>query len=98
MKNSFSCRGSITWNLLDPSVADTRAYAKIAINSQALKNLNFSAESLQISMSNDSDLVFYWLVINLILLIYLYCLNSKRILVFFYFLGIDFLITIMYFH
>ena len=38
-------RGSHAWNLLDPSVADTRAYAKMAINSQALKNLNFSAES-----------------------------------------------------
>ena len=45
MKNSITYRGSHAWNLLDPSVADTRAYAKMAINSQALKNLNFSAES-----------------------------------------------------
>ena len=37
MKNYISHRGSIAWNLLDPSVASTRAYAKMPINSQALK-------------------------------------------------------------
>ena len=44
IKNFTSYRGSIAWNLLDPSVASTRAYAKMAINSLALKNLNFIAE------------------------------------------------------
>ena len=64
MKNSISYRGSIAWNLLDPSVASTRAYTKIAINSQALRNLNFTAEWPQMSTSNDNDFVFYWLIIN----------------------------------
>ena len=49
IKNSISYRGSIAWNLLDLSVASTRAYAKMTINSQALKNLNFLAESPQMS-------------------------------------------------
>ena len=59
MKNYISHRGSIAWNLLHPSVASTRAYAKMVINSQALKNLNFSAESPQMSTSNDNYFVFY---------------------------------------
>ena len=63
MKNSISYRGSIAWNLLDPPVASTRAYAKnMAINTQAFKSINFSAESPQMSSSNDSDFVFYWLI------------------------------------
>ena len=41
-------------------MSDTRTYAKMAINSQALKNLNFSAESpLAMNMFNDSDFVFH---------------------------------------
>ena len=41
-------------------MSDTRTYAKMAINSQALKNLNFSAESpLAMNMFNDGDFVFY---------------------------------------
>ena len=84
MKNSISYRGSHAWNLLDPSVADTRAYAKMAINSQALKNLNFSAESpLAMNMFNDSDFVFHWLIINIIILIHLYFSNNTRIEYFF---------------
>ena len=99
MKNSISYRGSHAWNLLDPSVADTTAYAKMALNSQALKNLNFSAGSpLTMNMFNDSDFVFYWLIINIIILIHLYFSDNTRIEYFFYFLGIDFLISIMYFH
>ena len=39
----------------------------MAINSQALKNLNFLAESLQMSTFNGNDFVFYLLIINLIL-------------------------------
>ena len=58
MKNTISYRGSHAWNLLDPSVANTRA--KIAINSQARKNLNFSAESpLAMNMFNDIDFVYH---------------------------------------
>ena len=96
---SISYRGCHAWNLLDPSVADTRAYAKMAINSQALKNLNFSAESpLAMNMFNDSNFVFHWLIINIIILVHLYFLDNTRIEYFFYFLGIDFLISIMYFH
>ena len=62
MKNSISHRGSIAWNVLSPSVDKVnhaRAYAKMARNSQALRNLNFSAESPQTSVHNDSDFVFY---------------------------------------
>ena len=58
MKNTISYRGSHAWNLLDPSVANTRA--KIAINSQARKNVNFSAESpLAMNMFNDIDFVYH---------------------------------------
>ena len=58
MKNSISYRGSHAWNLLDPSVASTKT--KIAINSQARKNVNFSAESpLEMNMFNDSDFVYH---------------------------------------
>ena len=66
IKNSISYRGSIAWNLLDPSVTSTRAYAKRTINPQALKNPNFLAESPQMSTSNGNDFVFYLLIINLI--------------------------------
>ena len=62
MKNSISHRGSIAWNVLSPSVDKVnhgRAYAKMARNSQALRNLNFSAESPQTSGHNDSDFVVY---------------------------------------
>ena len=66
IKNSISYRGSIAWNLLDPSVTSTRAYAKRTINPQALKNPNFLAESPQMSTSNGNDFVCYLLIINLI--------------------------------
>ena len=62
MKNSISHRGSIAWNVLSPSVDNvnnSRAYAKMARNSQALRNLNFCAESPQMSAHIDSDFVFY---------------------------------------
>ena len=84
MKNTISYRGSHAWNLLDPSVANTRA--KIAINSQARKNLNFSAESpLAMNMFNDIDFVYHWLIINIIILMHLYFLDNTRIEYFFTF-------------
>ena len=36
----------------------------MALNSEALKNLNFSAESPQMGASNNSDFVFYFLIFN----------------------------------
>ena len=65
MKNSISHRGSIAWNVLSPSVDKVnhaRAYAKMARNSQALRNVNCSAESPQTSVHNDSDFVYYQLI------------------------------------
>ena len=71
----------------------------MAINSQALKNLSFSAESpLAMKMFNDSNFVFHSLIINIIILIHLYFFDNTRIEYFFYFIAIDFLISIMYFH
>ena len=51
-------QGSHAWKLLDPSMVSTRA--KIAINSQARKNLHFLAESpLAMNLFNDSDFVYH---------------------------------------
>ena len=38
---SISYRGSIVWNLLEPSAVSARDYAKRAKKSHALRNLNF---------------------------------------------------------
>ena len=38
MKNSISYRGSIVWNLLEPSAVSARDYAKRAKKSHALRN------------------------------------------------------------
>ena len=60
MKNSISYRGSIVWNLLEPSAVSTRDYAKRAKKSHALRNLNFNEESPQMGRPQiDSDFVFY---------------------------------------
>ena len=60
MKNSISYRGSIVWNLLEPSAFSARDYAKRAKNSHALRNLNFNEESPQMGRPQiDSDFVFY---------------------------------------
>ena len=40
-------RGSITWNLSDPSAVSARDYAKREKTAPALRNLNFSEESPQ---------------------------------------------------
>ena len=47
MKNSISYRGSIVWNLLEPSAVSASDYAKRAKKSHALRNLNFNEESPQ---------------------------------------------------
>ena len=58
MKNSISYRGSIVWNLLEPSAV--RNYAKKAKKSHALRNLNFNEESPEMGRPQiDSDFVFY---------------------------------------
>ena len=59
MKNSISYRGSIVWNLLEPSAVSARDYAKRAKKSSALRNLNFNEESLQMGPQIDSDFIFY---------------------------------------
>ena len=60
MKNSISYRGSIVWNLLEPSAVSARDYAKRAKKSHALRNLNFNEESPQMDPPQiDSDFVFY---------------------------------------
>ena len=60
MKNSISYRGSIVWNLLEPSAVSARDYAKRAKKSNALRNLNFNEESPQLGRPQiDSDFVFY---------------------------------------
>ena len=60
MKNSISYRGSIVWNLLEPSAVSARDYAKRAKKSHALRNLNFNEESPQMGGPQiDSDFIFY---------------------------------------
>ena len=60
LKNSISYRGSIVWNLLEPSAVSARDYAKRAKKSHALRNLNFNEESPQMGRPQiDSDFVFY---------------------------------------
>jgi len=54
MKNSVSYRGSIVWNLLEPSAVSARDHAKRAKKSPVLRNFNFSEKSPQ-----NSDVVFY---------------------------------------
>ena len=65
MKNSISYRGSIVWNLLEPSAVSARDYAKRAKKSHALRILNFNEESPQMGRpQTDSDFVFYSLAIH----------------------------------
>ena len=60
MKNSISYRGSIVWNLLEPSAVSARDYAKRAKKSHALRNLNFNEESPQMGRPQiDSNFIFY---------------------------------------
>jgi len=61
MKNTVSYRGSIVWNLLEPSTVSARDDAKLkrAKKSPALRNLNFSEESPQMGPQIDSDFIFY---------------------------------------
>ena len=60
MKNSISYRGSIVWNLLEPSAVSARDYAKRAKKSHALRNLNFNEESPQMGRPQiDSEFIFY---------------------------------------
>ena len=60
MKNSISYRGSIVWNLLEPSAVSARDYAKRAKTAVgALRNVNFSEESMQMGPQINSDFVFY---------------------------------------
>ena len=60
MKNSISYRGSIVWNLLEPSAVSARDYAKRAKKSHALRNLNFNEESPQMGRPQIySDFVCY---------------------------------------
>ena len=60
MKNSISYRGSIVWNLLEPSAVSARDYAKRAKKSHALRNLNFNEESPQMGRPQiDSDFLRY---------------------------------------
>ena len=62
MKSSISYRGSIVWNLLEPSAVSARDYAKRAKKSHALelRNLNCSEESPQMGRpQTDSDFFLY---------------------------------------
>ena len=60
MKNSISYRGSIVWNLLEPSAVSARDYAKRAKKSHSLRNLNFNEESAQMGRPQIySDFVCY---------------------------------------
>ena len=60
MKNSLSYRGSVVWNLLEPSAVSAREYARRAKKSNALRNLNLNEVSPQMGrLQIDSDYVFY---------------------------------------
>ena len=90
MKNSISYRGSIVWNLLEPSAVSARDYAKRAKKSHALRNLNFNEKSPQMGRPQiDSDFVFYWLYSYLLLYIFYLLLTTFNfnyfiLLIFFY--------------
>ena len=58
---SISYRGSIVWNLLEPSALSARDYAKRAKKSHPLRNLNFNEESPQMDRPqiDSRDFVFY---------------------------------------
>ena len=58
MKNSIFYRGSIVWNLLEPSAVSTKDYDKRAKKSHALRNLNFKKPQMG-RPQIDSDFVFY---------------------------------------
>ena len=60
VKNSISRRGSIVWNILEPSAVSARDYATRAKKSHALRSLNFNKESPQMHRPQiDRDFVFY---------------------------------------
>ena len=60
MKNFISYRGSIVWNLLEPSAVSARDYGQRAKKSHALGNLNFNEESPQMGRPQiDGDFVFH---------------------------------------
>ena len=59
MKNSISYRGSIVWNLLEPSAVSARDYA-CQKGKKVSRPLNFNEESPQMGRPQiDSDFVFY---------------------------------------
>ena len=87
MKNSISRRGSIVWNILEPSAVSARDYAKRTKKSHALRNLNFNEELPQMGRPRiDMDFsfcehihifyctysTFYWLHSVFIILIFLF--------------------------
>ena len=60
VKNSISRRGSIVWNILEPSAVSTRDYVTRAKKSHALRSLNFNKESPQMDRPQiDRDFSFY---------------------------------------
>ena len=73
MKNSISYRGSIVWNLLEPSAVSARDYAKRAKKSHDLRNLNFHEDSPQMGRPQiDSDFVFFFNIFYSYLLLYIF--------------------------
>ena len=77
MKNSISRRGSIVWNILEPSAVSARDYAKRTKKSHALRNLNFNEESPQIGRPQiDMDFSFYWTYSYLLLYIFHFLLTT----------------------
>ena len=91
MKNSISYRGSIVWNLLEPSAVSARDYAKRAKKSHALRNLNFNEESSQMGRPQiDSDFAFYKFYSYLLLYIFPLLLTTFNFNIFllFYFINI----------
>ena len=70
LKKTLSYRGSIVWNLLEPSAVSTWEYAVRVKKSPALRNLNFSKDSPQMGPQIDRDFVFYWFLYLLIFFCY----------------------------
>ena len=91
VKNSISYRGSIVWNLLEPSAVSARDFAKRAKKSHALRNLNFDEESLQMGRpQTDSDFVFYKVYSYLLLYIFHLLLTTFNFNNFYYFILLTF--------
>ena len=88
MKNSISRWGSIVWNILEPSTASARDYAKRAKKSHALGDLNFNEESPQMGRPQiDRDFAFHWPYSYLLLYIF-HSLLTKFIFIIFIFIFI----------